>query len=211
MLKKPYFWIIIWLIILSLGPITVLRDTPLGLALVNKTIFVNFLQRIIGTIAFSMVFFQIVLGSLMPRLIEKFGPWIFKFHVIEGPIAYTLILIHPLLYLLFHYFAGGRFDPIYVFLGFCVLCQTKVEFFYTFGRVAFWLVSAAVLAAFLRTEPWWRDHWRKFHILNYFAFFLIAIHSYFVGTDVRFLPFAAFYWLAVAVVGALSLKRLFKL
>lgn len=211
MLRKPFFWIAVWLVFLSLGPITILRDTPWQAAFNNRIIVANFLQRITGTVAFTMIFFQIVLGSLMPKLVEKFGPWIFKFHITEGPIAYALIVTHPLLYLLFHYFSVGRFDPIYVFLGFCVLCQTRAEFFYTFGRVGFWLVSVAVLAAELRIQPWWRDHWRKFHVLNYFIFFLVALHSYFVGTDSHFPPFVYFWWFAVIIVSGISIYKLWGL
>ena len=211
MFKKSYFWIAVWLVFLLLGPITVFSDTPWKLALGNKTILMNFLQRIVGTVAFTMIFFQIVLGSLMPKLIERLGPWVFKFHITEGPIAYALIVTHPLLFLTFNFFARGVFDPFYVFTAFCVLCSTRTELFYTFGRVGFWLVSAAVLAAFLRTEPWWKDHWRKFHILNYFVFFLIAIHSYFIGTDSHFPPFVYFWWFAVAVVSAISLYKLWNL
>lgn len=211
MLRKPYFWIAVWLVFLSLGPITVLKDTPWQAAFNNRIIIANFLQRIVGTVAFTMIFFQIVLGSLMPKLIEKLGPWVFKFHITEGPIAYALIVTHPLLFLAFNYFSRGVIDPFYIFLGFCILCTTRTEFFYTFGRVGFWLVSAAVFAAFFRTSPWLRDNWRKIHILNYFVFFLIAIHSYFIGTDSHFPPFVYFWWFAVVVVSGISIYKLWSL
>lgn len=208
MLKKPYFWIILWLIILSLGPITVFKDTPWSMAIGKHSILINFFQRIVALLAFAMIFFQIVLGSFMPRFIEKFGGWVFKFHLSEGILAYALILTHPIIFLIYNYFSRHIIDPFYIFTDFCLLCREPQELFYTFGRIAFWLVSIAVLAGIVRAQPWWKKHWRKFHILNYFVFFFVAIHSWFAGSDVIFPPFVYFFWVAVTLVSLISVYKL---
>jgi predicted ferric reductase len=198
-MKKIIFYLI-WLLVISIGPLTVLKVTPLSYALTTPTLTINFFQRIVGLLAFSMLFWQIILGTFMQRLTEKLGGWIFKFHVLEGAVAYTLVLLHPLLFVLFNFKTKGIFDPFYVFTDVCVLCANKLEFLYTLGRVGFWLITLAVVAAELRTQPWLRIHWRKFHIFNYFAFLLVAVHARGVGTDVRFVPFVWFYWIAVIAV-----------
>jgi len=188
MSKKTIFFLI-WLFLLSLGPITVLR---------NSTGFsINFLQRMVGLLAYTLLFVQIILGSFMQRLTEKLGGWIFRFHITEGIFTYVLVLAHPLLFV---------FDPLYIYLGFS---SQKAELYYSFGRSAFWLITLALLAAKLRTHPWLQNHWRKFHILNYVAFFLIWFHSLKVGTDIGTFPFSFFHGPSLIIVLGIVLYRLF--
>ncbi|KKR88379.1 MAG: hypothetical protein UU38_C0008G0003 [Candidatus Wolfebacteria bacterium GW2011_GWB1_41_12] len=190
-----------WLLVISVGPVTLLRNAPPVSSLsANQIILINFLQRGAGLLAFSLLFSQIMLGAYMHKLIDKFGAWVFKFHTTEGAFTYSLIFLHPLLFLFLNFKSLGKFDPFYVFTDVCVLCRNTTELFYNFGRVSFWLITVALLAALLRTQPWLRNHWRKFHIFNYFAFLLIAVHSRGVGTDVRFVPFVWFYWISITIV-----------
>lgn len=197
---KNFLFYAVWLLILSIGPITILKVTPLEIALSTPVLTINFFQRIIGFLGFSLLFWQIIIGAFMHRWTEKLGAWIFKFHVLEGVVVYSLVLLHPLLFVLFNFKTKGMIDPFYVFTDVCVLCANKIEFLYTFGRVGFWLITLAVVAAKLRTQPWLRIHWRKLHILNYFAFLLIAVHARGVGIDSRVTPFVWFYWVAVIAV-----------
>lgn len=200
----------IWLFLVLLGPYTIYKSIALGVAINNPVILINVLQRITGLVAFTLIFIQIVLGSLMQKWTEKLGGWVFKFHLIEGAIAYTLILAHPLLFVFLNFKITGVFDPFYVFTQICVICKDSFEYFYTFGRISFWLITLAVLAAKLRTQPWFQIHWRKFHVLNYVAFFFIVAHSFFVGTDVRTAPFSWFYFLAITtVVGIIIYKFIY--
>lgn len=188
MSKKAIFYLL-WLLLLSLGPITVLR---------NSTGFsINVFQRIVGLSAFTLIFVQVILGSFMPKLAEKLGGWIFRFHVTEGIFTYVFVLAHPLLFV---------FNPLYVFLGFST---QKAELFYSFGRSAFWLITVAVTAALLRTQPWLQNNWRKFHILNYVAFFLIWFHSLKVGTDIGTFPFSFFHGPSLVIVSAIVLYKLY--
>lgn len=203
--KKLFLFI--WSLTILLGPTTILLSISKIPGPIATLLWVNIFQRAVALIAIVMVFWQIVLGSNMHRWIERYGAWVFKFHLTEGAIAYTLIFLHPLSFLLFNYIATKVFDPFYVYTGFCVLCQTRTELFYSFGRAAFWMVSAAVLAAKLRTLPWWREYWRKIHILNYLVFIFVVVHSFFVGTDSHSFPFILFYFVSVPVVaGIISYK-----
>src|SRR3989304_4660000 len=165
---KKFLFYFIWLLVLSIGPITILKVTPLDFALSTPVLTINFIQRIVALLAFSMLFWQIILGSFMDKWIEKLGGWVFKFHVLEGAVIYT------------------------------------------FGRVGFWLITLAVLAAKLRTQPWLRVHWRKFHILNYLAFIFISIHSRFTGTDTLTPPFVWFWWIATIVIIGIVIYNIYK-
>lgn len=195
MSKKAIFYLL-WFFLLVLGPITVIRNTP-PYFLAEPSGLLNFLQRIIGLMAFTLLFIQIILGSLMEKLVEKLGGWIFKFHITEGIVAYGLILVHPLLL---------KFDPLYVFLGFS---SQGAEFYYSFGRSAFWLLTVGVAAGLLRTQPWLQNNWRKFHVLNYVAFFLVWYHSFKVGTDIGTFPFSFFHGPSLVVVSAIVLYKLY--
>ncbi len=210
-MNRKFLFFLVWTLIILIGPVTVLRNTPLSVALSNQTVLINFLQRIVGTVAFSMLFVQIILGAFMQKWTEKLGAWIFSFHKAEGATAYSLIVLHPLLFVLFNFKIKGVFDPFYVYTDLCVLCSNSREFFYTFGRLAFWLITVAVAAALLRNQPWLRVHWRKFHILNYVAFLSVAFHSWNVGTDTHSEPFLAFFWFALSLVLLTIVYKLFKL
>lgn len=197
-----------WLFVLAIGPYTIFKNTNLGTLKSNPLLIVNILQRIAGIAAFTLVFFQIILGAFMEKLTQKLGGWIFKFHIIQGPIAYSLILLHPLLLVLFNFKIFGKFDPFYIFTDFCVLCKPVSEYYLTFGRIAFWLVTFAVVAAKFRTRPFFRKNWRVFHSLNYLAFFFIVIHSFKLGSDATSMPFLVFYIFSIISVISIIIYKM---
>ncbi len=199
--RKKIIFLLIWLGLVSLGPLTILKNTPLELLSGNRILLVNFIQRILGLLAFTMIFVQVILGSFMQMWTERLGGWIFKFHIIEGLTVYILILLHPTMFVFLNYLAGHGFDPFYVFTNICFLCNPKIEYFYTLGRVSFWLLNVTVFAALFRTStPFMRLHWRKFHVLNYLVFLLVGLHGFFVGTDFRSFPFFGFAVVAYAII-----------
>jgi len=108
--QKRYFWIFIWLLFLASGPVSVLRNTPLSLALEDSAILINFFQRIFGLLALTLLFSQIMLGSFMGKWVQIIGARAYKYHVTEGLITYGFILIHPLMQVLLDYKLSG---PIY--------------------------------------------------------------------------------------------------
>lgn len=211
MRRGRIIFLLTWFLLLLPGPITALKITPLASISNNQILLSNFFQRVAALLAFSMLFVQLILGAFMVRFTEKLGGWAFRFHVLHGAFLYVLIVAHPLLFVLLNFKAKGIIDPFYVFTQFCVLCSSRQEFWYTFGRLSFWLITLAVVAAKLRKQPWWSVHWRKFHILNYITFFLISIHSWFSGTDIMQPPFVIVYFLALFIVSATVIYKLYPL
>lgn len=209
--KYKITFLIIWILLLSLAPITVFSNTSIPLIMKNPTVMLNMIQRIVGLLAFTLLFIQIILGAFMPRLVDKFGGWIFNFHVFQGILVYLLIFAHPAVFVVFNYFAHHNIDPFYVFTDICVLCSNKFELFYSLGRVSFWLITLSVFAGLFRTAtPWLRVNWKKIHILNYLSFVLISLHSLFVGTDIGTFPFSFFHGPAMAIVAGVIIYKLFK-
>lgn len=209
---KKKLLILTWLLILLSGPIVILTKIPFFVVTKDVALLINLLQRITALIAFSALFTQIIIGSYISKLSKIFGSWIKKFHIFQGIVSYAFVLAHPLLFVIFNFKTRGTIDPFYVFTDFCLLCPRPFELYFSFGRIAFWLISLAILAAVIKSEAWWRENWRKFHILNYFAFFLIAVHAWFSGTDIASTSFIYIYWFAIATVvfsllSKLSLKR----
>jgi len=189
--KNKIIFYLIWLALLSLAPITILYNSPLSYILMNKGTIASGIQRLFGLWVFTLMFVQIILGSYMTRWTEKLGGWIFKFHIFEGVLIYFLILVHTFSFAVIRYFMGRGFDPFYIYADVCLLCDKAPEWYYNFGRLAFWSVTIAVFAGLFRTmTPFLRVHWKKFHILNYVAFLLVGAHSFFLGSDIGTFPFS---------------------
>ncbi len=188
---------------------TLFKVTPLNLVLLNSATLLSFFQRLFGLFAFILLFFQILLGSNMFEKAKKFGAWVHKVHVTQGIFAYFFIFFHPFIYLVALIQASKTFNPFYVYSDFCLLCKTRVELYYTLGRVAFWLFTAIFVAAYFRTKPFFRKYWNLLHRLNYVLFFAVSLHALMVGSDVRSWPFFAFFIVANLVVLGISLKNTF--
>lgn len=201
MLSKKTFFILVWVLLLVLAVISPIKEFKFVLASKNQVLLIGLFQRILGLLAFTLLFIQIFLGAFMGRLTEKLGEWVFNFHLFNGKLLYTLILLHPAFYMLYLFKIKGVLDPFYIYSDLCVLCKGNLEHFYNFGRVAFWLITAGIIAAVFRaSDPFLKKNWRKFHILNYFAFFLIAIHSKVLGTDISTTPFKWIYLFGIVTV-----------
>jgi len=196
---------------LACGPIAVFHNTSIFVLFKSPATVANIAQRILGLTAFTMLFIQILLGSFMPKLIDKFGGWIFSFHIFQGVLIYTLIFLHPLAMVFHKYFVHQGFDPFYVFTDICFLCQNSFELLYSLGKLAFWFITISVLAGLFRTAtPWMRVNWRKLHLLNYVSFMLIAIHSFFLGTDIGTFPFSFIHMPAIIIITCLTVYKLSK-
>ncbi len=206
--KYKIIFYALWLLLVSLGPIAVLTNSPLATLPGHTALIINVLQRIIGLITFTLLFIQLILGSFMPYWTQKFGGWIFNFHITEGILIYCLIFAHPILFMFYRYSIGQGLDPFFIFTAVCVFCHTKLDLYYTLGRVAFWFINISVLAGLFRTAtPFLRVHWRKFHVLNYFSFLLIGIHSLMLGTDLGTTPFSYFHGPSLVIVTGILLYK----
>jgi len=213
-MKKFVFFAILATILL-LVPITALHTTPLALVLKNPATITNYIQRIIGLFAFTLLFVQIILGAFMDKLTKKLGGWIFKFHVVEGAAVYSLALLHPLFFMIFNHYIGIGWNPYLVFINICLLCDKPIDYYYTLGRVSFWLLTIAVLAAKFRTAtPWLKANWRKLHVINYAVFLIVGAHGFLIGQDFRAQPFYSYaivaYAIVVGVVIFIEIPRLYK-
>jgi predicted ferric reductase len=213
-MRKTVFFTL-WLALLLMAFLTLIRVTPLSFALGGSVKLTNFIYRGLGLIIFSLLFVQIILGAFMGKLTKKLGEWVFSFHVFEGALAYTLVLLHPIFFLLSTYFAGGKFDPYVAFVNVCLLCNSPAGYYQTLGIISFWLLSVAVFAAlFRKSTPWLKANWRKFHVINYVTFLVVGAHGFLLGLDFRVQPFFTFAVLAYAIVLGIvvfiELPRLFK-
>ncbi len=209
------FFLASWFVVVSLSFLTLVNITPLSLAFSTPAISVNFIQRGLGLLVFSLLFIQIILGAFMNKISEKLGEWVFNFHVFEGILVYLLAFLHPIFFLLSNYFSGGRLDPYAAFINVCLICKTSTDYYQTIGRISFWLLSAAFFAAlFRKTIPWLKTNWRKFHVLNYLVFLFVGAHGFLIGTDFGSQPFFAFAILAYLTVSGMvifvELPRLYK-
>ena len=143
------------------------------------------------------------------------GDWVFNFHVFEGRLIYFLAVLHPILFIFFNHFVGSGFDVYKAFVNICLLCKYPIDYYYTLGRLAFWLLTLAVMAAVFRNRaPWLIKHWRKMHVLNYVVFLLVGAHGFLLGTDFKVIPFYAFAVPASSIIAGIvvfiELPRLFK-
>jgi predicted ferric reductase len=203
--------LLIWLGSLVFTFLSVIKLTPLSLVF-GKSFNHNFFQRLFALLAFTMLFYQIVIGMYMRKLVEKFGTFVRKFHYFQGIIIYILILFHPLLFLLSNFRLTRSFDPFYVFTDFCILCKTLFENYLTFGRISFWLISLTVIVAVFRSYPSLRNNWLNFHRINYLVFIITAIHAWGVGTDVRRAPYVWFFlFIVFMIVILLFVNKIFPL
>lgn len=208
----PVFY---WVLVIGLILVTIYRTTPISLAFSSTIHIVNFIQRFAGLMLFSLLFIQVILGGFMAKIAEKLGGWVFEYHVFEGIVIYTLALAHPLSFLMFNKLAGGSFDLYFGFINICLLCKTSLDYYYTLGRISFWLLTLAVLGAELRSiNPWMKANWRKLHVLNYVMFLIMGLHGFLTGTDFSVQPFFTFaiiaYVIIVGMVVFVEIPRLYK-
>ena len=104
----------------------------------------------------------------------------------------------------------GKFDPFYVYTDFCVLCDGTYEHLVNLGRIAFYITTLTVLTAKFKNylSEWIKNNWRKLHVLNYVAFYLVSVHAYNLGSDTSKPWFIYLFWLCQIIVGIVSVKKI---
>lgn len=189
---KKILFIVGWILVVFLPLASLFKVTPIPLIAGSSLKIVNFVQRGVGLLALSLIFYQIIIGSFLDKLSKSLGSWIYKFHFVEGILAYLLAFLHPILYLLTFKISGHGFDPYVAFVNVCLLCKTPYDYFLTLGRIGFWILTIGVFAGIFRKyNGWFVKNWRNFHLVNYIVFLVIAVHGFFIGTDFRYKPFFA--------------------
>ncbi len=209
--KYKYILIVIWLLLASLGTFTVFANHTSSALFLNSISISNTIQRIFGLTAYALMFFQLILGSFMDFWRKYLGSFALKFHIFNGLVVYSLIFLHPLMWVVVNYFSTGKINPYFPFVDVCLLCQSWTDWIYNFGRIGFWFLTIGVTAGLLRGyNLFMRNNWRKFHILNYIAFILIYIHSLALGTDVGSLSFSVLHGPSIFIISAIILFKLSK-
>jgi predicted ferric reductase len=200
--QRKYFWFTLWLILILVGPVTVLKNTSINTALSNNIQLLNVFQRITGLLAFVMLFSQIILGGFMDKWVQILGSKAYKWHVTQGLVAYGFIFVHPLLYIIPSVNSTGilrSIIPIY---------SNPFELALTLGRIALVLLIIGLISAYFRTKPFFRKNWRIFHMLNYFSFFLVFFHARGIGSDVYSYPFVIVFVGSVWIISAIVIYRI---
>lgn len=132
-----------------------------------------------------------------------------KWHMLIGILAYMFIFTHPLLMVVHKYIYISDFDPFYVFVDFCILCNGRYEFFINLGRFGLYAITVAVFAARFRNSiDFLKKHWRKLHVLNYLAFIFVSAHAINIGSDSSKPWFLIFFWVCHIVFLISVFKRL---
>lgn len=147
-----------------------------------------------GLLAFTMVWYQVLLGS-NGWWLYRLAPSLLQFHRAHGVLAFCFALLHPL-------FLMAAFG-LTTFLQ-KTFVSDELRIYATIGTIQLTLLTITVLVALLRRTSLLRRHWKKFHILNYAVFILIWIHSWFLGTDVQS-TWLRYLWMFFAVTVFVSI------
>lgn len=207
---KKVTLVLIWLVIASLGFVTLLSNIDLNIFLKNTVKITSSIQRFSGLTAYSLLFIQILLGGFMNFWRSKIGSFALKFHVFNGVLAYVFVLLHVFSMVALRYFGGQGIDPYYVFVDVCVMCP-KGDWGVNLGRIGFWFLTIAVSAGLFRAfNLFMRKNWRELHILNYVVFLVIGIHSLMVGEDIGYLPYSLFHGPALVIVICLVIYKTYQ-
>ncbi|MBL7036529.1 hypothetical protein ISR94_01595 [Candidatus Microgenomates bacterium] len=202
-MNKRLKYLLIWATFLFAGPIAVYLNTDMQVIGTNRILITNLIQRYLGTAIFGMLAFQIVFR-------EKIS---ITAHKLSGALIYSLVLLHPALWIVQNYFLRGSVDIYYPFIDICGLCKGPGEYFYNSGRLAFWSITLAVGAAVLVRiikDKWLSKNWKNFHVLNYFAFYFVSIHAIGIGSDITHPLFIILFVISHILVG-MTIKRRLKL
>lgn len=170
----------------------------------------NILLTYSGLAVYFLLFLQIVVGLFLPFLIKKFGKWVVKLHIAEGLITYLLALMHVISFVLVGYFSGGGLNIYTGLINVCFLCNHFSDYYYTAGKISFWLLTLTVGAGILRkTGSWFIKNWEKVHVLNYAVFIVVGFHGFFMGSYIKSQPFFTLAVLAMfAVFGMLIFLKI---
>lgn len=159
-------------------PIWIFFDARGGLGFVNGLDFQNAslaLFPVVGLTAFTLLWMQLMVGSLMPWL-KKLFRGIERFHRTQGVFVFLFALGHP------GFLVVGI--GIQAYLSRSFVSSTLVPYL-LLGQIAIILLSLSVLAALMRKVAWVKRWWRLIHLLNYVTFIFVWLHSWNLGSDIR--------------------------
>lgn len=197
---KRQAFILSWTLLVFLSFYTVLSDVSNPFEL-EGVLLLNLFQRLSGLLAFVFIATQIILGRNLDFWVKHLGGWVYKFHKSQGVFGYPLLLVHPLTQFLI--------DSNFLGTGGALLNFLPKADNLLFGKLAFYLFTLIILTAYLRQKYIFRRVWKKIHLLSFFAFYLMALHSWALGTDTKKIPFVFVYWLGLVLVTFSLFKKRF--
>jgi len=174
-------------LVLTIGLVSLQpHDSPFKLAV-----------RGVALLGYLAIFLAVLSSAYMRQAVRIFGRPFTRVHHVLSVAGLLLVTVHPLGVVIA---AVGlsvflpRFDSLIVFLELG-------------GRLAWYLVACAALAAVLRRAI--GRVWRAIHTLNYVAFLLATVHGMMIGTDLQYTIVKALAAiLALLVVAMFVQKRL---
>lgn len=204
--KRKLFWSI-WSLLIVSAPLTVVINSNLEKTFSDSILLSNFFQRISGLLGFMMISMQIILGSNMSWWIQILGAKAYKIHITQGVFTYLIILVHPLFQSIITYQLSRNLIDSFsiIFPKFA----SEYELLLVFGKTALLLLTITFLTGFFRTSQFLRRNWIKFHILNYFIFYLVFFHMR-VGSDIMNPPFLFISWAALLLVSLSFYNKFFR-
>lgn len=199
-IKKKIVFYSVWALLILVGLYTIKINTNFSIAFISRSATANFFQRFFGVILYILLFVQVV-------LLINLEKWVLKFYVFNGVLIFLAILGRTFSLILFNYFLWQKMDPMFAYFDVCLLCKTTADYFYTIGRIEFWLIAITVLTSF-------KLHWQKFQELYYLAFLLDGAYEYFFVADFITKPFFYFavlaYFTVLAIVLFKEIPKLYK-
>jgi DMSO/TMAO reductase YedYZ heme-binding membrane subunit len=139
-----------------------------------------------GLLGYFFLFLAIISSEYLTKMRKTFGRSFINVHHNFARIGVALILIHPITVA---YQSG--LDVLLPVL------YPLMDFLRLGGRTALYLILIAVLAGVYRKKI--PKKWKTVHAFNFFAFLLIFIHAWLIGTDLQN-GVMQFLWLAMALV-----------
>lgn len=134
---------------------------------------------LLGLLAFSLVWAQVIIGSAQ-SVLRKVFPNIIAWHRRQGVFVLLFALLHPTMR-----YIGLGFGVAAYFQHFNAGVAPSKILFLWFGYVQLFLMLITAGAALLRRAPWLVRRWHAIHYANYGVFVLVWLHSWFLGTDVQ--------------------------
>lgn len=207
--NKKLALVVILLVVLGLGPYTVISRYPLTSISSDPAKLASYFQRIIGLVFITLIFFQVVFARFKKVLTQKFGLRADLTTVVLAAPSFFAITFYHFLYMYFIFKIKGIFDPFYVFTEVCLLCTNRFELLYTLARVSFWLVTASFLAFIFDTSLVSKKSKKWFEYLNYLAFYFFSLHFYLIESDAQNAPFSWFFYATLFSITLVVLERSF--
>lgn len=130
---------------------------------------------LVGLYAFTLLWIQLMLGSLMPWW-RRLWPRIETWHRVQGVFVFLFAVTHPVL--LLTGIGLERFQSK-------TFLDESLQTYLILGQVALLVLSLTVLTALLRKLKWVNRWWRSIHFLNYPTFLLVWFHAWNLGSDVQ--------------------------